>query len=70
MAACSSVIIIRKETLVRYVVARALAHKPKDSSSVGGAISVHIMLYIGWGKDGHVDGFYMQSFECKRIHSE
>ena len=24
------------------------------------------MLYIGWGKDGHVDGCYMRSFECKK----
>ena len=25
------------------------------------------MLYIGWGKDEHVDGFYMQSFKCKKF---
>ena len=36
----------------------------------GGAIGVHIQLYIGWGKDGHVDGSYMPSFECKKFHSE
>ena len=27
-----------------------------DSSSDGGAISVHIKLYIEWGKDRHADG--------------
>ena len=38
----------------------------QDSSSGRGAISLHIMLYIGWGKDGYVDGSYMRSFECKK----
>ena len=33
-------------------------------------ISVHIMLYIGWEKDGHADGSYMRSFEYKKFHSE
>ena len=42
----------------------------QDFSSGRGAISVHIKFYIGWGKGGHVDGSYMQSFECKRFHSE
>ena len=40
------------------------------TSLVAKAISVHVKLYIGWGKDGHVDGLYMRSFKCKKFHSE
>ena len=37
------------------------------SSSGGGAISEHIVLYIGWEKEGQVDGLYLNA---KKIHSE
>ena len=33
-------------------------------------MGIHKMLYIGWGKDGHVGGFYTRSFESKKFHSE
>ena len=33
-------------------------------------ISIRIMLYIRWGKDGHVDSLYMESFEYKKFHSD
>ena len=42
----------------------------KSSSSGRGRISVHIILYIVWGKGRHIDGFYAQGFECKKFHSK
>ena len=33
-------------------------------------MSIHSVLYIGWRKDGHIDGSCLQSFECKKIHCE
>ena len=39
----------------------------QNSSRGGDLISIHMML-IGWGKDGHIDGSYMQSFKCKTIY--
>ena len=42
----------------------------KNSSSGRGRISVHIILYIVWGKGRHIDGFYAQGFECKKFHSK
>ena len=26
------------------------------------------MLYVEWGKDGHLFGSFMQSYECKKFH--
>ena len=47
-------------------------YRSTDSVATGRVPSLFcdITLYIGWGKDGHVDGFYMRSFECKKFHSE
>ena len=33
-------------------------------------MSIHIMLYIERGKDGHIDGACMGSSGCKYFHSE
>ena len=30
-------------------------------------ISIHIMLYIGWGKDGHVDGFICEVLNARNF---
>ena len=46
----------------------SLVHRTPSSGR--GAISIRIMLYVGWGKDGHIDGFYMRGFECEKFHSE
>ena len=40
------------------------------SSSSGGPISIYIMLYTGWGKDGLLDVSFVRSFRCKKFHSE
>ena len=36
----------------------------------GGEITFTLLCCTGWGKDGHIDGSYMQSFKCKNIHSD
>ena len=51
-------------------------HLTDDSVSIGlplvadAPISFHVMLYIVWGKEGLINGIYMQSFGCKKFHSE
>ena len=37
------------------------------ASGSSSTINIHIMLYVGWGKDSRIDGSYMQCFECKKF---
>ena len=58
--------------LCQHLCSSFLLHIGIGRSSGGGSINSHNVLYIGGGggEDGHIEGSYMQGFECKIVHSE